>query len=306
DIVFTLVSPLAYLYQHRGATHSLLMLPVWALLLAWCASRLDPQHPPWRAYYGVMALGLGIHIWGDLITSYGTQIWAPLSDARVAWSTTFIIDLWFTGIMLVGGLASFVWRRSRVPAAASLVVLLGYTGLQWHWQQEAIDLGRAHARALGLTDARVTALPRPPLPTHWMVIVESADRYDYALVSLSRSTLPARPDPDAGFLTRIAAPYLPAAQAQWVTATRHGGVAEATFAREAWASGPFGFFRWFAVYPVLDRIESRDGARCAWFRDLRFLTPGRGVWPFHYGACQRDGAWRAYEWIDEQQRPEVR
>jgi inner membrane protein len=29
DVVATWISPLAYLYHHRGVTHSLLMLPLW-------------------------------------------------------------------------------------------------------------------------------------------------------------------------------------------------------------------------------------------------------------------------------------
>ena len=35
DIVATWLSPLAYLYHHRGVTHSLVMLPLWTVLLAW-------------------------------------------------------------------------------------------------------------------------------------------------------------------------------------------------------------------------------------------------------------------------------
>jgi hypothetical protein len=36
------------------------------------------------------------------------------------------------------------------------------------------------------------------------------------------------------------------------------------------------------------------GSTCAWFVDLRFLTPGRETMPFLYGACRdRPGApWR--------------
>lgn len=36
----------------------------------------------WRALYGVTALALAAHIAGDLITSFGTMIFAPLSDWR--------------------------------------------------------------------------------------------------------------------------------------------------------------------------------------------------------------------------------
>jgi inner membrane protein len=47
-------------------------------------------------------MALGAHIVGDLITGFGTIVFAPLSDWRAALGTTFIIDLWFSGIILAG------------------------------------------------------------------------------------------------------------------------------------------------------------------------------------------------------------
>ncbi|MCI3951479.1 MAG: hydrolase [Burkholderiales bacterium] len=35
DVVTSWLSPLSYLYYHRGITHSVLILPLWSLLLAW-------------------------------------------------------------------------------------------------------------------------------------------------------------------------------------------------------------------------------------------------------------------------------
>jgi inner membrane protein len=82
DIVVSWISPLAYLYHHRGLTHSLLMLPLWALALARLCALLWRRDRSWRAYFGVIALGLGSHIAGDWITSFGTMVLAPFSDTR--------------------------------------------------------------------------------------------------------------------------------------------------------------------------------------------------------------------------------
>jgi inner membrane protein len=296
DIVFNFISPLAYLLQHRGITHSLILLPAWTFLLAWLAARIDRGRFGWRAYAPVIALGIGIHILGDLITSFGTMIWSPLSDRRVAWHTTFIIDLWFSGILIAGLIASRVWRRSRWPAVAGFGVLAFYVCGQAVLQQEARAIGTAHAHGAGLAGATVSALPRPPLPTNWMVIVEAPDHYDYALVSLSRTRAPDPLPRDAGFFARIAAPYLPAGEAQWVSVPRYGNDTERVVAREAWDAPVLGFYRWFAAFPMAYRIDRRQDAICVWFQDLRFLTPGRMTWPFRYGAC-RDGAgpWQAYQ-----------
>jgi membrane-bound metal-dependent hydrolase YbcI (DUF457 family) len=45
DFVLAFVSPVFYLEQHRGPTHSVLLLPLWALLLFRGLS-LDPQALP--------------------------------------------------------------------------------------------------------------------------------------------------------------------------------------------------------------------------------------------------------------------
>ena len=96
-------------------THSLLLWPFWSLGLGYLAALAFKRKTAWRQYALIVALGILAHIVGDLITNYGTMIWAPLSDARVAWGTTFIIDLWFSGIILAGLVASRIWKRSALP-----------------------------------------------------------------------------------------------------------------------------------------------------------------------------------------------
>jgi inner membrane protein len=307
DVVTSLFSPLAYLYQHRGVTHSLLMLVVWAFLLAWLCSKLWPEKNNedrgWRAYFGVIALGIGIHIAGDWITSFGTMVFAPLSDFRAALSTTFIIDLWFSGIIIAGLLASWLWRHSRHarwPAVVGMVVLCGYVAFQYTLQQRAIAFGEQYAARAGLTGARVSALPRPVSPFNWMVMVEDGERYHYSLVSLSRREVPPPPAADAGFIARLGAPYLPLDRAAWVAAEKLGTAQHAALAREVLAHPQFAFFRWFAAYPSFYRIDTGNPSICVWFQDLRFFTPGRATWPFRYGLCREQGGeWRPYELLGE-------
>src|SRR5207244_5072526 len=85
----------------------------------------------WGAFYGISAAAIGLHIACDIITSYGTMIFAPFSDWRAAIGATFIIDLWFSGIIVVGLIASAIAWRSRLPAIAALTVLAGYVGFQF-------------------------------------------------------------------------------------------------------------------------------------------------------------------------------
>src|SRR5689334_3632458 len=89
DFVAGYFGTVEYLLQHRGITHSLVMLPLWAFLLAKLCALIWRRDLPWQAYFGVIAMSLGIHIAGDWITSYGTMVFAPLSDARYGLNITF-------------------------------------------------------------------------------------------------------------------------------------------------------------------------------------------------------------------------
>jgi inner membrane protein len=68
----------------------------------------------------------------------------------VQWGTTFIIDLWFSAIILCGLLASSVWRYSRIPALVGVVVLCSYVGFQELQRERAVEIGAAYARAQGI------------------------------------------------------------------------------------------------------------------------------------------------------------
>lgn len=297
DFVIAYLGPVAYLEQHRGVTHSVLMLPLWALLLSWLLAKLLREPGGWRALYGVTALALAAHIVGDLITGFGTIVFAPLSDWRAALGTTFIIDLWFTGIILSGLVLSALWRKTKLPAIAASVVLAGYVGLQFTQRQNALEIGEAYARSQGMKDALITAHPRPVSPFNWTVFVSDERAHHFAHINLVRRE-PRRLQPGDGFLARVDAPYLPVAQAAWQTKTRYGHPPFDALGKEAWSAPALGFFRWFADVPAFDGIT--EGSTCVWFSDLRFLTPGREGVPFRFGACREgpDSPWRAYQRLD--------
>jgi inner membrane protein len=282
DFVIGFVGPVEYLLTHRGVTHSFVLLPVWALLLSWILAKLLREPGGWRALYGVTALALFVHIVGDLITSFGTIIFAPFSDWRAALGTTFIIDLWFSGIILAGLVASAIFYRSRIPAMAASIVLAGYVGFQYVQQQRALEFGEAYARSLSIEKPGVTVHPRPVSPFNWTVFVSDGETHRFAHVNLVR-TEPRRYQPGDGFIARMDSPYMPLEQAAWVERPRYGKIDQAMI-REAWNSPPLYFFRWFADLPAFDGMG--EGSTCVWFTDLRFLTPGRETMPFRYRVCR--------------------
>ena len=93
-----------FLEFHRQFTHSLVFIPVGALLV-FLALRAVANRIKIRGLATVRRTwpvdGLCHHGLLDSCTSYGTQLFWPFSDARVAWDTMSIVDPLFTIPLLV-------------------------------------------------------------------------------------------------------------------------------------------------------------------------------------------------------------
>ncbi|WP_010272879.1 metal-dependent hydrolase [Paenibacillus senegalensis] len=100
-----------YQMWHRGITHSLFMVPVWAALLALVA-RWWFKVKGWF-WFGIAALAVWIHSTSDLFNAWGTGYLEPFSTVRVTFGTIPIVDLVFWGLMLGGLLVSIIWRRGK-------------------------------------------------------------------------------------------------------------------------------------------------------------------------------------------------
>ena len=129
-------NPLAIMEWHRNITHSAVLLPVWALLLAAVsiplARWLKWKSPPFLTLFAIYAVGIGTHIFLDLVTNFGTMVWSPLRYSRPAWDWVFILDLTLTAIALVPQLAAWCyrepgqfWRRAICVWAALTVGAFG-------------------------------------------------------------------------------------------------------------------------------------------------------------------------------------
>jgi membrane-bound metal-dependent hydrolase YbcI (DUF457 family) len=108
-------NPLAIMEWHRNITHSAVMLPLWALVLAGIfiplARLIKWKSPPYLTLFVIFAVGIATHIFLDVVTNFGTMVWSPLRYSRAAWDWIFIIDLTLTAIALVPQLAAWCYRE---------------------------------------------------------------------------------------------------------------------------------------------------------------------------------------------------
>jgi membrane-bound metal-dependent hydrolase YbcI (DUF457 family) len=102
---------------HRSFTHSLVCMPIFALLLAaltrWFARWRKWDAPSFAALTGLYAVGILSHIFLDLVTSFGTMIWSPLQWSRPAWDLIFIIDFTFSALLLGPQILAWVYRQAE-------------------------------------------------------------------------------------------------------------------------------------------------------------------------------------------------
>lgn len=158
DNIASLLGSEFYLRLHRGVSHSFAGIAVTSLLVALLLYRFG-KWKDLKKIYLLVLLGQISHIALDLLNSYGTQIFQPFSDARVSFDLLFIIDLAFTGIIVLGILLSR-YRPSR--ARAALVVLASYICFAAFLHMRAENAVREAAVRQGVPVVSVWALPRLP------------------------------------------------------------------------------------------------------------------------------------------------
>lgn len=308
DFLGFLWHPLVFLADwHQGPTHSLLLLPVWAALLAVGFAWATGKRAALVEAGLVAGLAIASHIASDLITSYGTQVLAPLSEQRVALDWVFVIDPLFTAIVLFALILSHRLAARRVAIAlAGLGVLVAYVAGLALLQRQALDVGQSLVHAEALHPAEVVAVPQPFSPFNWAVIVVSGDRYHRGWVNLAGHP-PWVPDwPGLGVLRALAESYRGPDEVQWQQWHRHGAIAEEReLVATLWAKPEFAPFRRFAVLPSLSRIVRGPEDTCVWFTDLRYDLPALPD-TFRYGFCRenRDADWQLYRlrYFTEDQR----
>jgi inner membrane protein len=292
DYIASWIDPMIYLtLWHRSITHSLVMLPLWALLAGITLSFAFRQRREWRFLSMLAGVALLSHIASDLITVYGTQVLAPLSSWRASIGTTFIIDPWFTLVVMIGCIAAFKSDSNRLPYG-SLAVLLAYVLFQGGLKQHALSIAQDHVHREGIFAVRAAALPQPFSPFNWKIIVEADDYYAISYINLAGGY--SGGGDATGFWGKVRNTYKTPEQVNWQRQPRFGDAGPgAQQVAMLWRDEQLDYFRSFAEFPVLYRIDESIGKTCAWFTDLRYVLPYM-IPPFRYGLCRenRETTWR--------------
>ena len=306
DFIMRLDGVVSYLKYHRGLTHSVIMLPLWALVLSIVFMMLWRGRYHWRLFYPVCAMGLAIHIAGDVITAYGTMIWAPFSTVKAALPSTFIIDFYFSGIIVIALWAAWLLRQhARAIATTGLLCLTIYIGFQNYLAVQARHVANNYIKQQHLTEVNVHVLPQPASPFNWKIILVDGERYHVAYVNLFRENVLAAPATDANVFSKANTLYRPVNQLSWQVKQRFGNESNSKLiARTLWEEPALKDVRAFMLFPALSHMENHDKNTCAWFQDQRFVLDGIRA-PFQFGVCRRaaERDWKLYRLRGGQKTP---
>ncbi len=176
--------PIFAIHHHRGLTHSLLFAPIFALLPAMIFFKLGkPKNFKALWVYGL--IGILLHIFFDLITPFGTQLFAPFSTARYSLDWMFIIDPFFTGVLGLTLLSGKVFKPRR-----RALLFGGVFFVALYLLIEAVNHHRAylHIEAAlqrdNIATTKTSAFPQPLSIFRWMGLAQTEDGVEQTFLSL--------------------------------------------------------------------------------------------------------------------------
>ena len=284
DVVAALRGPLNYLHYHRHLTHSLLAMPLMALLCVlvvyfvrpWLGRRLPRRFGwaesggkpiRWRGAFCAALIAVASHLMLDLTNVYGIRLFLPFSDRWLRLDLTSVIDGWIWGIFLLCILGPVINRLvgheitsgsarvrnyGRGCAWFALSFLVIYTGARYVLHSRAVATvdSRTYQDELPL---RIAAFPNGMNPMSWGGLAETRDFWAWTNINLLEEYDPTR----AGILNKAQPqPAIDAARATPV----------------------FREFLRFSQFPLwrVSPVSEPDGVRLVQVIDLRFGNPTGG------------------------------
>ena len=178
---------------HRSASHSLLMLALATPLLVWLINKIHPALREHRVRWLVLVyLAFATHVLLDSCTTYGTQIFWPVSNLPVAWSTIFIIDPLYTLPLLVGVIAALVMtrdtNRGHLVNRAGLIVSSLYLAWTVVASFAAESSFKSALQSQSITHEKLYSSPAPFSSLLWRAVVIDDGGYYEAYYSLLDET----------------------------------------------------------------------------------------------------------------------
>ncbi len=172
------IDPMLFLEYHRQFTHSLIFIPfggfICSVIFYWLLR--SPLKLRFGQFYLYCTSGYATHALLDACTSYGTQLFWPFSDMRVAWNTISIVDPLFTLPLLVLVVIAAIKRQPRYARVAAIWVFT-YMCMGVVQRERAEAAGWELAASRGHAPVRLEAKPGFANIFIWKTLYQFQDRF---------------------------------------------------------------------------------------------------------------------------------
>lgn len=183
DVVIRYADPVSSMINHRGFSHSLLVLTLlsFALTAALRYWKPSPQYSARRLFWAIW-LTLITHTLLDAFTAYGTQLMWPWRPTPTAWSTLFIIDPFFSVPLTLAVLAALIGGagpRTRRAMRWSMAWCCVYLAASIVFKLSIESRVRQHLEDGGVVVQAMFSSPQPFNILLWRVVARSPDGHYY-------------------------------------------------------------------------------------------------------------------------------
>lgn len=158
--------PVASMIYHRHFTHSLIFIPLGGLLTSLLFVWWRQFKGYRREVIGAATVAYATHGLLDAFTNYGTLLFWPFSNQRVAWDLLGIVDPMVTVPLLIGILWAVVAKQPRAVRIA-LLVFAAYVCFGGWQHYRAANAQSTLANARGHVIERGRVMPAPGALIMW-------------------------------------------------------------------------------------------------------------------------------------------
>ncbi|MEM8966063.1 MAG: metal-dependent hydrolase [Bacteroidota bacterium] len=175
---------------HRTFSHSLFTLTLLAPLLGYAVWRLhrSQTEATWRDWFWLFFFALITHPLLDAFTNYGTMLFFPFSDVRIAWRTIFIIDPLYTLPLLIGTLIVLFFARKSPHRKQvnrwALILSTAYLAITVFIKLHVRQVVQENLATQSISHGKFLTSPTFFNNVLWSVIVKQEDQYQVGYYSL--------------------------------------------------------------------------------------------------------------------------
>ncbi|WP_454781754.1 metal-dependent hydrolase [Legionella sp. WA2022007384] len=168
-------NPMLFFLYHRHFSHSLLFIPLGALIVTLALLVFKRFRTNWKLTFLAALIGYATHGLLDACTNYGTVLFWPFSTTRVSWDIVSIIDPFVTIPLCLGVVCTVVFNK-RKPVIFALIfvsIFMLFNGFQHYRAMTAVQDELAKMR---INTQKVRVFPQLMSSTSWRGIALTSNR----------------------------------------------------------------------------------------------------------------------------------